>query len=91
MSGNLGVILHHEVVDDEVLTLGGVFTHIELQQLRHSILLPEGHAVKAHIWPDEVSELVGRDFAQTFESGDFGVVAKAGNRVDALLVGVAVV
>ena len=53
------------------------------------VLVVEEDGVEAHVGADESFELVGRDFAEAFESGDFG--ARGGvDGLDAFFVGVAV-
>ncbi len=91
MLSDLGVILNNKIVNDKVLSFHSVFAHVEFQQLGHGIFLAEADAVKTDVGPDEAAEFLRRDFAETFESGDLGIVAEFLDGGYALLVGVAVV
>lgn len=55
------------------MSFHGILTHVEFQQLFYEVCLAQGHLFQTHILADKMLELVGRDFSQTFESGDFGV------------------
>ncbi len=85
------VILYNKIVDDEVLSLHGIFPHIELKKLVYGILFAKGHPVDSHVGAYESAELVGRDLAETFESGYLGVVTEFVDCSHAFFVGIAVV
>ena len=53
------VLFDDEVVDDEVLALGGVLSHVVLQQLLYLVGLVECYLLEAYVWSDEAGELVG--------------------------------
>ena len=72
----LEVFFNHEVVDDEVLPVGCVLAHIELEHLLDGVFLFDRHGVEADVFSDEMLELVGRDLSEAFEAGDLGVLAQ---------------
>ena len=80
-----------QVVDDETLPFIGVLAHVELQQIVDRIVLRDAHLVQPHTVADELAELVGRNLAETFEPRDFGIRAAPGDRLEALLLRIAVV
>jgi len=86
----MGVVFDHEIVDDEVLALHGVFAHVEFENLGHTVVLAQAHAVYTHILTDEVAEFLGRNLAETFESGYLRIIAEALYGSHTLVVGVAV-
>lgn len=67
------VLFYDQIVDNEALSLHGVFTHVVFEQGVDIVTFVEGDGFKAHVRTNKVFELIGRNFAQTFESGDFGV------------------
>ena len=56
------------LVDDECLSLHGVFAHVVFEELLHLVLLSECHLLKSYIRTDESSELVWRYLAKSFEA-----------------------
>ena len=85
------VLLDDEVVDDEVLPFHGVFAHIEIEQSHYGIVLLEIYTFEPYVLVDEVAELIGRDFAKTFETGYLhGWSLKTFNRRLPLFVAVAI-
>lgn len=84
------VFLHHEVVDDEVLSFHGVLAHVELQQFLHGVGLAQGDLFQTHVLADEVLELVGRNLAETLESRNLRVRAELADGSHALLFRIAV-
>jgi hypothetical protein len=52
------VFLYYQVIDDKVLTLHRVFTHIIFQQLLHLIVLVERHLFQTDIRADKACELI---------------------------------
>ena len=84
------ILLYDEVVDDEVLALHRVLSHIEFEEVHHGVVLAQGDALETHLLADEVLELVGRYLTETFESGNLGVGTKLRDGLEALLLGVAV-
>ena len=66
--------LYLEVFDNELLSLGGIFSHVELEKLLdHLRFWRHLHRRKAHLVTDEMFEFIGRDFPETFESSDLGL------------------
>ena len=53
------ILLHHKVVDDEVLAFHGVLAHVELEEAHHGIVLVEADTLETDVLADEVLELVG--------------------------------
>ena len=49
------------------------FSHVEFQQFLHGVGLAKGDLLQAHVLADEMTELIGRDFSQSFEFGDFRI------------------
>ena len=88
---HIGIILDPKIVDDEPLALHGVFAHVIIQQLLDAEVVAQNDGLEPHVGTDEASELVGRNFAQTFEAGDFGLLASFLLGGDAFFVAVAVV
>lgn len=84
------VLFDAEVFDDVVLTLGGVFAHVEGEEFLDVFVLGHEDGLKAHFGADEVFKFVGADFAEAFEAGDFGVFAELGHGFLFFLVGVTV-
>ena len=62
------ILLHAEVLDDELLPLGGVFANEEGEQFVAAVEAVEVDRVEPDGFADEVLELAGGDFAV---SGDF--------------------
>ena len=58
------------------MALHGVLSHVIFKEFLHLVALVERHLVEAHVGADEVFELVGGDFSQSFKSRDFGVGAE---------------
>ena len=58
------ILLHAEVLDDELLPLGRVFAHEEGEQFVAAGGVVEVDWVEADVLADEVLELVGGDFAE---------------------------
>ena len=56
---------------DEVLSVYGVVTHVELHDLRNRLFITQLHLVKSHTFSDEIFELIRRNLSKTFESRDF--------------------
>lgn len=83
------VVFYAEVLHDEVAALGGVLAHIEAEDALGVEILVQEDGVETHVLVDEAFELVGRDFAETFESGNLGVGGLV-DGIDTLLVAVAV-
>src|ERR1051326_1360643 len=69
------VFFHLQVIDDEVLPLGGVLAHEEAQQVLAVVEMRERHGFEPDVFADEILELAGRDFAEAFEPRD--LVARA--------------
>ena len=53
---------------DEVLSVYGVVTHVELHDLRNRLFITQLHLVKSHTFSDEIFELIRRNLSKTFES-----------------------
>ena len=66
------ILLYSQVVDDKVLSLEGIFTHIERQQVVNRVILCESHLIQTHILADKLLELISRNLTQTFESRNLG-------------------
>ena len=88
---HIGVILNPKIVDDELLALHSVFAHVVFQQFLDTEVVAQDDGLEAHIGADEATKLVRGDFAQAFESGDFGLLAAFLLGGDAFLVTVAVI
>ena len=84
------VFLYHQVVYDEVLSLGRILAHIILQELLHLVGLVQSNLLEAHVGADEVDKLVGTYLSKTFESGYLRVGTKLLYCLYALLVAVAI-
>ena len=67
------VLLNDEVIDDEVLSLNGVLTHIVAQEIAHLVAFVEMHLFETDFGPYEVAELIGGNLAKTFETGNLRV------------------
>ena len=67
------VFLYHQIVDDESLTFHRILAHIVFQEFLHLVVLVKRHLFQSHIRTDEVGKFVGRDFAQSFKTGDFRI------------------
>ena len=67
------IFLDYQVVDDEVLALHGVLTHVVLQEFLHLVSLVEGYLFQSDVGTNEACKFIRRDFTQTFEAGDFGI------------------
>ena len=50
--------LASEVMADEVLSVYGVVTHVELHDLRNRLFITQLHLVKSHTFSDEIFELI---------------------------------
>ena len=84
------VFFHDEVVDDEALSFHGVLSHVVFQQTTDIVAFVERDGLESHVGTDEVFELVGRDFPESFESRDFGVGREFLNGSETLFFGVAI-
>ena len=67
------VVLDTEIAHDKLAALVAVLPHIETEYPLGVEILVENDGVETHVLIDEPLELVGRDFAETFESCYFGV------------------
>ena len=47
-----------EIMHDEVLTVGGILTHVEVKKLFDVVLFLHHHGIEAHIFADEGLELL---------------------------------
>ncbi len=74
------ILLYFEIIDDEPLSLGRIFTHKITQQFVDRRLLLQNHRLYMHVFTDEFTKLVRRYFAQTFKSGDLWLAAKLTDR-----------
>ncbi len=88
---HVGIILNPQIVDDEALSLHGVFAHVVFQQLLDAEVVTKDDRFKPHVGADEATELIRGDFAQAFEAGDLGLLAAFLLGGYAFLVGVAIV
>jgi hypothetical protein len=85
------VELDLEILDDEVLPVGGVFPHVECQEILDRLRLRRHlDGSEPHVGTDEMLELVGRDLTETLEAGDLRIRLHLGAGALALLVGIAV-
>ena len=75
-----------EVGADEVLAVRGVFAHVEFEELGDVVVVAQADAVKADVFAYEVFELIGGDFAKTFESGYLRIGAEFFDGLFALFV-----
>ena len=69
------VFLDDEVVDNELLTLGGVLTHVVGEQFLDGIFLAQTYLVETDTGTDKTLEFIGRNLSKTFESCDLGILA----------------
>ena len=67
------ILLHSEVIDNEILSIRRVLAHVERQHVFHRLMVVDGHGVQSDVRPDEVFELVWRNFTQAFESCDLRI------------------
>ena len=58
------------------MALHGVLAHVVFEQFRHLVALVERDGLEPHLRTDKVGKLGRRDFAKSFEAGDFGVGTK---------------
>ena len=65
-----------EVVHDVAASLGGVFAHVEVEDVGDGVGVIDFDGGEAHVGADELFEFVGGDFAEAFEAGDFGGFAE---------------
>jgi len=84
------VFFDFEVFDDELLALGSVLAHVKGEQVfcGHTFWYNDG--VEAYVLADEVLELIGGDFAESFEAGDLRLGLTLFDRGAALIIAVAV-
>ena len=85
------IILNPQILNDELLAFHGVLAHVIIQKFLDAEVVAQDDGLKAHVGADEATELVGRDFAQAFEAGDFGLLAAFLLGGDAFLITIAVV
>ena len=76
-SGFDQVLLDAQVLDDEVLPLGGVLAHEEGEEVVGAVEVVQGDRLEPDVLADEVLELAGGDFAQALEAGDLVAGARA--------------
>ena len=67
------VFLNDEVVNDEVLTLHRVLSHIILQEFLHLVVLMEGDLLQTDVRTYKTCELLRADLTKTFKAGDLRV------------------
>ena len=48
------ILFYDKIVDNEVLTLHSILTHVILQKLLNLIVLVHSNLLKTHIWSDEI-------------------------------------
>ena len=84
------VVFNPQIVDDKLLTLVGVLSHVVFQKLRNGHIMAQDDRLQAHILTDEIAELVGRDLSETFESCDLRMGTERFDGIDTFLVGIAV-
>ena len=53
------VFLHHEIIDDKVLSFGGILTHVVGQQFLHLVGLMQGDLFETNIRADKPGKLIG--------------------------------
>ena len=74
-----------------MLSLHGILAHVELKQFVDIVIFAQPYFIKSYIVSDETSELIGRNLTQTFESGNFRVLAQLLDSLLLLLICIAVV
>ena len=79
-----------QIVDDEGLAVGSIFTHIERKHVFNRHTFANDDWIEADVLADEVAKLVGRDFTQTFEASDLRLGLAFFHRRKAFLIAVAV-
>ena len=84
------VLLDHQIVNDEVLTLHGILAHVVFQKLLHLVVFVQSDLFESYVRTDEMRKLIGRDLSQTFESCDLRVGSKVANRVKTLLLSITI-
>ena len=67
------VVLHAQVLHDELAAVGTVLPHVEPENTVGVEVLVQDDGVEAHVLIDKPFEFVGRNLAQTLKAGDFGV------------------
>ena len=85
------ILLNHQIVDDEVLALHGILSHIVFQKLLHLVVLMQRNLLQTHIRTYEMSKLLWRNLAETLESGDFRVWSEFTDSLLALFVTITIV
>ena len=68
----VNILFDAKVIDDKVLTLEGIGTHIELQQIADRIILGKSNFIQTDILANKFLELVGIDLTQTLKAGNLG-------------------
>ena len=85
------ILLNHQIVDDEVLALHGILSHIVFQKLLNLVVLMQRNLLQTHIRTYEMSKLLRRNLAETLESGDFRVWSEFTDSLLALFVTITIV
>ena len=67
------VFLNHQIIDNKVLALHSVLTHVVLQQLSYLVGFVQRYLLQTHVGTDKTCEFIGRNLTKTFESGDFWI------------------
>src|SRR5205814_2184889 len=84
------ILLHAQILDDEILPLGRVRAHEERQEFVGAVEMVEVDRVEADILPDEILELAGGDFAEALEARDLVAGAERGDGGMFLLLAIAI-
>ena len=67
------VFLYHQVLDDEILSVHRILSHVVFQHHGHLVALVECYLIQSDVRSDEIGELIGTDFSQSFEACDFRI------------------
>ena len=76
------ILLHAEILDDELLPFGRVFAHEEGEQFVAVVEVVQVHRVEADVFADEVLELAGGDFAGSRDFHAFRDLPEPEERLD---------
>ena len=56
---HVGIILNPKILDNELLSLHGIFAHVVFQKFLDTEIVAQDDGLKPHVGTDEATELVG--------------------------------
>src|SRR5690554_3603867 len=62
--------LHLQIINDKLLPVRGVFSHIKRKQFLDAHGFVEHYGIQTDVVPYKMLKLIRRDFPQTFKAGD---------------------